>query len=95
MQTREVLDAMRSDADLTELKLLRVDGGASHNALLMQLQADILQVPVDLKRCGVMYTLFPPAYTHSGLIPRSRCFCSCMSRYCRCQMLRNDATLCK
>ncbi len=44
MQTREVLDAMRSDADLSQLKLLRVDGGASYNALLMQLQADILQV---------------------------------------------------
>ncbi|KAK9814067.1 hypothetical protein WJX72_000230 [[Myrmecia] bisecta] len=46
-QTREVMDAMRSDADLTNLKLLRVDGGASVNNLFMQLQADILQVPVQ------------------------------------------------
>jgi glycerol kinase len=29
------------------LSALRVDGGATHNDLLMQLQADILQVPVQ------------------------------------------------
>lgn len=44
-QTREVLDAMKRDAGL-QLKALRVDGGATKNNLLMQLQADILQVPV-------------------------------------------------
>ena len=44
-QTRDVLDAMRQDAalDLTELK---VDGGAAANDLLMQIQADVLGVPV-------------------------------------------------
>ncbi|MFT4075088.1 MAG: glycerol kinase GlpK [Asticcacaulis sp.] len=44
-QSAELLEAMTSDADggLTEL---RVDGGASHNNLLMQFQADILGVPV-------------------------------------------------
>ncbi len=44
-QTRDVLDAMRQDSaiDLTEL---RVDGGASANELLMQLQADVLGCPV-------------------------------------------------
>ena len=36
-QTREVLDAMKRDAGL-ELKALRVDGGATKNDLLMQLQ---------------------------------------------------------
>ncbi|GLC44941.1 hypothetical protein PLESTM_001667100 [Pleodorina starrii] len=49
-QTREVLDAMRRDAELDEhhggLAALRVDGGAAANDLLMQLQADLLQVPV-------------------------------------------------
>lgn len=45
-QSREVLDAMRKDADLNGLQLLRVDGGASRNDLLMQLQADLLQVKV-------------------------------------------------
>ena len=44
MQTREVVDAMRQDADLSQLKCLKVDGGASRNSLLMQLQADALQV---------------------------------------------------
>lgn len=47
-QTREVLDAMRRDAELDEhhggLVALRVDGGAVANDLLMQLQADLLQV---------------------------------------------------
>ncbi|GIG37464.1 glycerol kinase GlpK [Cellulomonas pakistanensis] len=44
-QTREVLDAMNADSgvDLTELK---VDGGMTANNLLMQFQADILDVPV-------------------------------------------------
>lgn len=42
-QTREVLGAMRQDA-VMELRALRVDGGATSNNLLMQLQADILQV---------------------------------------------------
>ncbi|QSB16531.1 glycerol kinase GlpK [Natronosporangium hydrolyticum] len=44
-QTREVLDAMNADSGvaLTELK---VDGGMVGNELLMQFQADILDVPV-------------------------------------------------
>ncbi len=44
-QTREVIEAMRSDSGvaLTELK---VDGGMVVNELLMQFQADILDVPV-------------------------------------------------
>ena len=44
-QTREVLDAMRADADV-ELKALKVDGGMVQNQLLMQFQADVLGVPV-------------------------------------------------
>ena len=44
VQTREVVDAMRQDADLSQLECLKVDGGASRNGLLMQLQADALQV---------------------------------------------------
>jgi glycerol kinase len=44
-QTREVLDAMNADSGvaLTELK---VDGGMVANELLMQFQADMLDVPV-------------------------------------------------
>mmetsp|Transcript_12324 Transcript_12324/g.37098 ORF Transcript_12324/g.37098 Transcript_12324/m.37098 type:complete len:513 (-) Transcript_12324:411-1949(-) len=45
-QTREVSEAMCRDAGTDNLEVLRVDGGASANDLLMQLQADILQVPV-------------------------------------------------
>ena len=44
-QTRAVLEAMTADADL-HLDALKVDGGATANELLMQLQADILGVPV-------------------------------------------------
>lgn len=44
MQTKEVLQAMLKDAKQESFKLLRVDGGASHNNLLMQLQADTIQV---------------------------------------------------
>ncbi len=44
-QTREVVDAMNADSgvDLTSLK---VDGGMVYNELLMQFQADVLDVPV-------------------------------------------------
>jgi glycerol kinase len=45
LQVHEVLDAMEADSGI-KLKELRVDGGASANNLLMQLQADLLNVPV-------------------------------------------------
>jgi glycerol kinase len=44
-QSRDVLEAMQRDAGI-ELDVLRVDGGASANADLMQFQADILGKPV-------------------------------------------------
>ena len=44
-QTRAVLDAMAQDSGV-QLDVLKVDGGATVNNLLMQLQADILGVPV-------------------------------------------------
>ena len=44
-QTREVLDAMEMDSRV-KLRELRVDGGMVVNNLLMQFQADILNVPV-------------------------------------------------
>lgn len=44
-QVADVVEAMQSDAGCP-LKELRVDGGASENNLLMQLQADLLQTPV-------------------------------------------------
>ena len=44
VQTKEVLQAMLKDAKQPSFKLLRVDGGASRNNLLMQLQADAIQV---------------------------------------------------
>lgn len=44
-QVADVLDAMKQDAGIP-IEELRVDGGASANDLLMQFQADIMQVPV-------------------------------------------------
>lgn len=44
-QVRDVYEAVISDAD-TEITDIRVDGGASQNNLLMQFQADILNLPV-------------------------------------------------
>jgi len=44
-QTREVVDAMTADSDVA-LRRLRVDGGMTANALLMQFLADVLDVPV-------------------------------------------------
>ena len=44
-QTREVLDAMEADSKV-KLRNLKVDGGMVVNNMLMQFQADILNVPV-------------------------------------------------
>ena len=44
-QTREVLDAMEKDSGVT-LTALKVDGGMVFNEMLMQFQADMLDVPV-------------------------------------------------
>ncbi|XP_070606707.1 glycerol kinase isoform X8 [Erythrolamprus reginae] len=44
-QTREILDAMNKDCGIP-LSQLQVDGGMTNNKILMQLQADILCIPV-------------------------------------------------
>lgn len=45
-QTKDVLAAMETDANL-ELTTLRADGGAARNNFLMEFQSDILHVPVE------------------------------------------------
>uniref|UniRef100_A0A8C5U7N7 Probable glycerol kinase n=1 Tax=Malurus cyaneus samueli TaxID=2593467 RepID=A0A8C5U7N7_9PASS len=44
-QTREILDAMNKDCGIP-LSQLQVDGGMTNNKILMQLQSDILCIPV-------------------------------------------------
>jgi glycerol kinase len=44
-QVADIIDAMETDSGVP-LKELRVDGGAARNNLLMQIQADLLGVPV-------------------------------------------------
>lgn len=46
LQVAEVVECMRHDSGI-QLDRLRVDGGASGNDLLMQMQADLLGVPVE------------------------------------------------
>ncbi|MDY6430119.1 MAG: glycerol kinase GlpK [Bacilli bacterium] len=48
-QSKDVIELMKNEAKL-ELSSLRVDGGASHNNLLMQFQSDILQCKVVLPK---------------------------------------------
>lgn len=64
LQTADVFDAMARDAALP-LRELRVDGGASRNDLLMQMQADFLGVPVV--RPGVTETTALGAARLAGL----------------------------
>ena len=45
LQIVDILQAMEADLD-SSLKILRVDGGAAANDLLMQLQSDLLDVPI-------------------------------------------------
>jgi glycerol kinase len=49
LQTRDVVLAMANDAG-RRVRVLRVDGGASANDLLMQYQADVLGIPVERPR---------------------------------------------
>ncbi len=44
-QTKEIFDAMEKDSKI-KLKILKVDGGMTASEILMQFQADILNVPV-------------------------------------------------
>jgi glycerol kinase len=46
LQTWDVVEAMAADAG-APIRTLRVDGGASANDFLMQLQADLLGIPVE------------------------------------------------
>lgn len=64
LQTADVFDAMARDAAMP-LRELRVDGGASRNDLLMQMQADFLGVPVV--RPGVTETTALGAARLAGL----------------------------
>ena len=63
-QTADVLDAMQADSGIA-ITELRVDGGAARNNFLMQLQADILGVPVV--RPGVTETTALGAAYLAGL----------------------------
>ena len=49
-QTNDVLQAMQADSGI-QLEALKVDGGASANKLLMQIQSDIIQAPVHRPKC--------------------------------------------
>lgn len=49
-QTRDVLQAMEEDAHIS-LSALKVDGGASANDFLMQVQADMINTPVLRPKC--------------------------------------------
>jgi glycerol kinase len=60
MQSRDVLQAMQDDAGI-QLAELRVDGGAAANDLLMQIQADVLGVPV-VRPKNVETTVLGAAY---------------------------------
>lgn len=59
-QTRDVLEVMVQDSGVP-LKMLRVDGGAVHNRFLMQFQADIMNVSIEVAKhsettaLGVVY----------------------------------------
>jgi glycerol kinase len=45
-QSKDVADAMEKDSGVP-LEVLRVDGGVTNNDLAMQIQADVLGVPVS------------------------------------------------
>jgi glycerol kinase len=60
-QTRDVLEAMEKDSNI-KLDALRADGGMVENDLLMQFQADILNLPVIRPRTRDATTALGAAY---------------------------------
>lgn len=50
-QAGDVLNAMEADSGIN-IKALKTDGGASANNFLMQVQADIIDIPVLRQACG-------------------------------------------
>jgi glycerol kinase len=84
-QVADVLDAMRGDAGLA-LTEMRVDGGAAASDLLMQIQADLAQVPIVRPRnqestamgaaylAGLATGVWPDAATVAGLWQADRRF---------------------
>ncbi len=66
-QTNDVLKAMEADSGIA-LNSLRVDGGASANDFLMQVQADIIGAPVERPSC-IETTALGAAYL-AGLATR-------------------------
>ena len=59
-QSSDIIDAMQADSGIT-LRELRVDGGASRNALAMQFQADVLGIPV-VRPAAIETTALGAAY---------------------------------
>jgi glycerol kinase len=60
-QTRDVLEAMEKDSNI-KLEELRADGGMVENDLLMQFQADVLNLPVVRPRTRDATTALGAAY---------------------------------
>ena len=60
-QTRDVLEAMEKDSNI-KLDALRTDGGMVENDVLMQFQADILNLPVIRPATGDAITALGSAY---------------------------------
>ena len=87
------MDAMQQDADLSKIQVLRVDGGASNNNLLMQMQADALQVePSALPLAGVsQHMLFmarhPMVLLHSDITQANVLYSKALKSQLICSML--------
>jgi glycerol kinase len=45
-QTKDVIDAMHADSG-AKISVLRVDGGMTANSLVMQFQANLLDIPLN------------------------------------------------
>lgn len=74
LQTADVVEAMQADCP-APLRELRVDGGMTRNDLLMQMQADLLQLPV--LRAGLAETTAFGAAKIAGMpgeLPAGRVF---------------------
>ncbi|NOZ87745.1 MAG: glycerol kinase GlpK [Deltaproteobacteria bacterium] len=67
LQVKDVLDAMEKDAG-EKVRILKVDGGAAANDLLMQIQADV--VNADISRPGMLETTAFGAAFLAGLATR-------------------------
>lgn len=61
-RTRQAIEALRENSPVPAFSTLRVDGGMANNDFFMQIQADVLSIPVERPEPSIQVTALGTAY---------------------------------